>query len=178
MNCIKLLHGCVVKNTVFSWGKCTFPRKASMPRCSCAKPAFIKNQCRFGSFLKLQNGLEMALAGNRQWDGSINRFWNAFWSHFAPHLGPIRLHVGFGWASLGPILATPEPHWPPFDPNCDPIGPMSASRTPHSGSFALYSCPRGPFEHHLSSVSDPCWLHLDHICIPFYADRQTRSHTD
>ena len=107
-----------------------------------------------GSFLKLQSGLEMALAGNRQWNGSINRFWNAFWGHFAPHLGPIGLHVGFGWASLGPILATPEPHWPPFDPNFDPIGPMSASRTPHSGPFELHSCPRGPFEHHLSSISD------------------------
>ena len=162
----------------FPWGKCTFLRNASMPRCSCAKPAFIKNRCRFGSLLELQSGLEMALAGNRQWNGSINRFWNAFWSHFAPHLGPIGLHVGFGWASLGPILATPEPHWPPFDPNFDPIGPMSASRTPHSGPFELHSCPRGPFEHHLSSISDPCWLHLDHICIPFDTDRQTRSHTD
>ena len=149
------------------WGKCTFLRNAAMPRCSCAKPAFIKNQCRLGSFLKLQSGLEMALAANRQSNGSINRFWNAFWSHFAPHLGPIRLHVGFGWASLGPILATPEPHWPPCDPNFDPIGPMSTSRTPHSDPFELHSRPR-----------DPCWLHLNHICIPFDADRQTRSHTD
>ena len=103
-------------------GKCTFLRNASMPRCSYAKPAFIKNRCRFGSFLELQSGLEMALASNRQWNGSINRFWNAFGSHFAPHLGPIGLHLGFGWASLGPILATPGPHWAPLAPNFDPIG--------------------------------------------------------
>ena len=53
-----------------------------MPRCSYAKPAFIKNRCRFGSFLELQSGLEMALASNRQWNGSTNRFGNAFFSHF------------------------------------------------------------------------------------------------
>ena len=157
---------------------CTFLRIASMPCCSYAKLTFIKNRCRFESFLELQSGLEMALASNRQWNGSINRFWNAFGSHFAPHLGPIWLHLGFGWASLGPILATPGPHWTPFAPNFDPIGPMSASRTPHSGPFELHLCPRGPFELHLSSISDPCWPHLDQICIPFDTDRQTRSHTD
>ena len=127
---------------------------------------------------KVASKFEMALASNRQWNGSINRFWNAFGSHFAPHLGPIGLHLGFAWASLGPILATPGPHWAPFAPNFDPIGPMSASRTPHSGPFELHLCPRGPFELHLSSISDPCWLHLDQICIPFDTDRQTRSHTD
>ena len=121
LNCIELRHGCVVKNTVFL-GKCTSLRNASLPRCSYAKPAFIKNRCRFGSFLELRCGLEMALASNRQWNGSINRFWNAFGSDFVPHSGPIGLHLGFACTALGPILATPGPHWAPFAPNFDPLG--------------------------------------------------------
>ena len=94
-----------------------------MPRCSCAELAFIKDRYRFGSFFELQSGLEMALAGNWQWNGSINRFWNALGSNFAPHLGPIGLHLGSGWASLGPILATPEPHWPHLTQILTPLGP-------------------------------------------------------
>ena len=97
------------KKHCFPGGKCTSFRNASMPRCYCAKPVFIKNRCRFRSFLEVQSSLEMALAGNRHWNGSINQFWNAFRSAFAPHLAPIGLHLGFTWASLGPILATAAP---------------------------------------------------------------------
>ena len=64
---------------------------------------------------------------------------------FGAILPPTWVPLGSLWASVGPhwaILATPEPHWPPFDPNFDPIGPMSASRTPHSSPFELHSCPR------------------------------------
>ena len=148
LNCIELRHGCVVKQHCFPGGKCTSFRNASMPRCYCAKPVFIKNRCRFRSFLEVRSSLEMALAGNRQWNGSINRFWNAFGSHFAPHLGPIGLHLGFTWASLGPILATPGRHWAPFALNFDPIGAMPASRTPHSAPFELHLGPAA----HLSFV--------------------------
>ena len=152
-----------------------------MPRCPCPKPAFIKNRCRFGNFAELQSGLEMALASNRQWKGSINRFWNAFGSHFAP---PTWVPLDSNWASNRPHGAPfwshlKWPHWVPFAPNLEPLGPCQLhGLISRPGTFELHSCMRGPFEDHLSSISDPCWLHLDHICIPLNADRQTRSHTD
>ena len=93
-------------------------------------------------------------------------------SYLAPfelRLGLIGPHLGHTWASLGPICPAFRPHW---------AHAMPASRTPQSGPFELHLCPRGPFELHLSSISDPCWLHLDQICIPLDTDRQTRSHTD
>ena len=132
----------------FPGGIYTFLRNASMPHCSCAKPAFIKNRCRFGSFLELQSGLEMALAGNRQWNGSINRFWNAFGSHLPPPCVPL----GSIWASLGH-------HWAPSWPHLGLIGPH----------LPQISTPLGPCqlrEHfnraHLSSICAPA-AHLSFI---------------
>ena len=60
----------------------------------------------------------MALASRRQWNGSINRFWNAFGSHFAPQLGPhwapFELHLGL----IGPHLGHRDPLWATFPPHC------------------------------------------------------------
>ena len=132
----------------FPWGNAHFSGNASMPRCSCAKPAFIKNQCRFGSFLKLQSGLEMALACNGNGMGrSID-----FGMLFGAILPPTWVPLGSMWASVGP-------HWAPSWPHLSLIGPHLTQILTPLGPCQLHG---HLTRAHLSSIRAPA-AHLSII---------------
>ena len=64
----------------------------------------------------------------------------------------------------------------PNEPLCTPMGaetdPNTIRTVPHAPRCVRHGTK------YAAPNSDPCWVHLDHSCIPLDTDRQTRSHTD